>query len=313
MTRAYSQDLRDRVIAAVEDGLSRREAARRYRISDAAAVRWLQAWREGRRGPLAQGGDRRSRLPAHGAWLLALIEAEPDLTLAAVAERLLAEHGVKADAGMLSRFFTGQGISFKKSVFASEQLRPDVAAAREAWQAMQPLLANKRLIFLDETGVTTHMIRRYGRAPRGQRVRGYAPAGHWKITTFIAGLAPDGIIAPFVVDQPMNRAIFTQYVRQYLAPQLKPGDIVILDNLSSHKGDEAAALIAERGATLLFLPPYSPDLNPIEMAFAKLKHLLRKARERTRDALWDKIGALIDLFPPIECQNYIHHAGYAAV
>ena len=115
MTKAYSQDLRDRVIAAVEDeGLSRREAARRYRISDAAAVRWLQAFRDGRRGPLAQGGDRRSRLTEHRAWLLALIGAEPDLTLLAVAERLLAEHGVKADAGMLSRFFTRNGISFKK-------------------------------------------------------------------------------------------------------------------------------------------------------------------------------------------------------
>lgn len=115
MTRAYSQDLRDRVIAAVEDeGLSRREAARRYRIGEATAVRWLQALRQGRRGPRTQGGDRRSRLPGHAGWLLALIEAEPDLTLAAVADRLLAEHGVKADAGMLSRFFTGRGISFKK-------------------------------------------------------------------------------------------------------------------------------------------------------------------------------------------------------
>lgn len=115
MTKAYSQDLRDRVIAAVEhDGLSRREAARRYRIGEATAVRWLQAVRQGRRGPCAQGGDRRSRLPIHATWLLALIEAEADLTLAAVAARLLAEHGVRADAGMLSRFFTGRGISFKK-------------------------------------------------------------------------------------------------------------------------------------------------------------------------------------------------------
>src|SRR3546814_17502217 len=120
---------------------------------------------------------------------------------------------------------------------------------------MQPLLANKRLIFLDETGVTTHMIRRYGRAPRGQRVRGYAPAGHWKITTFIAGLAPDGLIAPFVVDQPMNRAIFTHSVRQYLAPPPKPGAILLPDNPSTHKADEPAAPLPPRGATPPFLPP----------------------------------------------------------
>jgi transposase len=176
---------------------------------------------------------------------------------------------------------------------------------------MQPLLSAGRLIFLDETGVTTNMVRRYGRAPRGQRVRGYAPAGHWKVTTFLAGLDRDGIVAPFVVDEPMNQAIFTQYVRQYLAPELKPGDIVILDNLSSHKGIEAQALVEARGASLLFLPPYSPDLNPIEMVFAKLKHLLRKAGERTRDGLWNRIGCLLDDFPPQQCRNYLRHSGYA--
>lgn len=178
---------------------------------------------------------------------------------------------------------------------------------------MQPVLAIKRLIFLDETGVTTNMVRRYGRAPRGQRVKGYAPAGHWKITTFLAGLSSEGFVAPLVIDRPMNRQIFTQYVRQFLVPELKPGDVVILDNLSSHKGSEAADLIEQCGATLLFLPPYSPDLNPIEMAFAKLKQLLRAAKERSRDTLWDRIGKLIDDFLPEECQNYIRHAGYAAI
>ncbi len=157
------------------------------------------------------------------------------------------------------------------------------------------------------------MVRRYGWAPRGERAKGYAPAGHWKITTFIAGLAPDGIVAPFVVDQPMNRAIFTQYIRQFLAPTLRPGDIVILDNLSSHKGQEAISIVEQCGAKMLFLPPYSPDLNPIELVFAKLKTLLRKAQERSRDALWDRTGQLLDLFPAHECQNYIRHAGYDPV
>ena len=180
---------------------------------------------------------------------MALIEAENDLTLVQIGERLNASHGVVADAGMLSRFFTREGISFKKSVYASEQLRPDVVDARAEWRAMQPLLAARRLIFLDETGVMTNMIRRYARRPRDQRVKGYAPAGHWKVTTFLAGLTSEGIIAPFVIDQPMNGAIFTQYIRQFLVPELRPGDIVILDNLSSHKGTEAAQLVAAQGAT----------------------------------------------------------------
>lgn len=195
---------------------------------------------------------------------------------------------------------------------AAEQLRPDVALARQGWRERQPILAVERLVFIDETGAATNMVRRYGRSPRGLRVKGYAPNGHWKTTTFVAGLTRNGIIAPLVVDAPMNRAIFTQYVRQFLAPALKPGDIVVMDNLSSHKGADVEAAITSRGARLLFLPPYSPDLNPIEMVFAKLKTLLRTAAERTRDDLWQRIGSLIELFKPDECSNYIRHAGYAS-
>lgn len=195
---------------------------------------------------------------------------------------------------------------------AAEQLRPDVALARQVWRERQSILAMKRLIFIDETGAATNMVRRYGRSPRGLRVKGYAPNGHWKTTTFVAGLTRGGIIAPLVVDAPMNRAIFTQYVRQFLAPELGPGDIVVMDNLSSHKGLDVEAAIASRGARLLFLPPYSPDLNPIEMVFAKLKTLLRTAAERTPDDLWMRIGKLIDLFKPDECSNYFRHAGYAS-
>ena len=194
---------------------------------------------------------------------------------------------------------------------AAEQLRPDVALAREQWRERQARLARHRLIFIDETGAATNMVRRYGRSPRGERVTGYAPNGHWKTTTFVAGLTSQGLIAPLVIDAPMNRAIFTQYVRQFLARELKPGDIVILDNLSSHKNTDVHSAITARGATLLFLPPYSPDLNPIEMLFAKLKTLLRSAAERTRDDLWQRIGTLIDRFKSDECSNYIRHAGYA--
>jgi transposase len=194
-------------------------------------------------------------------------------------------------------------------VHASEQARPDVAEAREEWRATQPDLEG-RLIFLDETGARTDMTRRHAWAPVGERALGHAPGGHWKTTTFLAGLTGQGLIAPFLVDGPMDRAIFTEYVRQVLVPELRAGDIVILDNLPGHKGEEAAELIAQCGARLLFLPPYSPDLNPIEMLFAKLKGLLRKAARRTKEALWKIIGYLLAEFAADECANYIRHCGY---
>jgi transposase len=196
-------------------------------------------------------------------------------------------------------------------VHASEQERPDVAEAREQWRKAQPDLKG-RLIFLDETGARTDMTRRHAWADVGTRALGRAPGGHWKTTTFLAGLTTRGLIAPFVLDGPMDRAAFTEYVRQVLVPELRPGDIVILDNLPGHKGEEAAELVEACGAKLLFLPPYSPDLNPIEMLFSKLKTLLRKAERRTRDALWRTIGDLLDAFTPAECASYIRHAGYAS-
>jgi len=196
-------------------------------------------------------------------------------------------------------------------VRAAEQDRPDVAAARERWKAGQAELDPARLVFVDETGANTKMARRRGRGPRGQRVVGKAPWGHWKTTTFVAGLRQDGISAPFVLDGAMNRTAFEAYVDQVLAPTLRPGDIVIMDNLPAHKGETVRRLIEARQASLRLLPPYSPDLNPIEMTFAKLKTLLRTAAERTVGALWDTIGSILDAFTPQECSNYLRHAGYA--
>ncbi len=192
---------------------------------------------------------------------------------------------------------------------ASEQARADVALRREAWRRGQARLAG-RLIFLDETWTTTAMTRRYAWADVGARALGYAPNGHWKTTTFLAGLTAEGVIAPLVLDGPINAECFLAYVEQILAPALREGDIVILDNLSSHKGEAAARLIADAGARLLFLPPYSPDLNPIEMMFAKLKVILRKAEARTVDALWNLIGKTLSLFTQDECAAYIRHCGY---
>jgi transposase len=167
-------------------------------------------------------------------------------------------------------------------------------------------------VVIDETWASTNMVRRYGRAPRGRRLRVGVPHGHWKTTTFVAGLRTTGLIAPFVLDGPINRHAFETYVAKILVPELAPGDVVIMDNLSSHKGPRTRALIEAAGASLLYLPPYSPDFNPIENAFAKLKALLRKAAERTVTGLWTAIGRLLDAFTPAECANYFAAAGYDA-
>lgn len=182
--------------------------------------------------------------------------------------------------------------------------------ARREWKASQPELDCSKLVFLDETWASTNMARRYGRAPKGQRCVAAVPHGHWKTTTFIAGLRQSGLTAPLVVDGPMDGEIFLAYVQDFLCPTLKPGDIVVADNLASHKVAGVRQAIEAVGASIVYLPPYSPDLNPIEQVFAKLKTLLRKAAKRTVDALWDHIGELLDEFPPAECSNYFAAAGY---
>jgi transposase len=165
-------------------------------------------------------------------------------------------------------------------------------------------------VVVDETGAATNMARRYGRCPRGRRVDGPVPHGHWKSTTFVGALTTRGFVAPYVTDGAMNGSIFRGWVEQMLAPELQPGDIVVMDNLAAHKVAGVRKAMVARGAALRYLPPYSPGLNPIEQAFAKLKALLRKAAERTVDGLWNAIGRLLDLFPPAECANYLVNAGY---
>jgi transposase len=175
---------------------------------------------------------------------------------------------------------------------------------------MQPQLDPSRLVFFDETWATTNMTRSHGRAPKGERLNCAVPHGHWHTTTFLCGLRTSGLVAPLVLDGAINGAAFLAYVEQFLAPTLAAGDIVVLDNLSSHKVNGVREAIEARGASLLYLPPYSPDLNPIELAFSKLKRLLRDAAERTVDALWQTIGRLLERFTPTECANYIRHCGF---
>jgi len=185
-----------------------------------------------------------------------------------------------------------------------------VAERRAAWKSTQGQLDARRLVFIDETGTNTKMVRARGRCRRGQRLIGKQPWGHWKTTTFTAGLRWNGLTAPFIIDDAMDGLAFRTYVEKVLVPSLAKGDIVVMDNLPAHKNAKVREMIEAAGCQLLYLPPYSPDLNPIEMTFSKLKALLRKAAERTRDRLWDKIGIVLDAFTPDECANCFRHAGY---
>lgn len=190
----------------------------------------------------------------------------------------------------------------KKTAHASEQDRTDIKERREAWFDSQLDLDPEKLVFIDETWTTTNMARKNGRASKGERLRAGVPHGHWKTTTFVAGLRLTGMTAPMVLDRPINGQWFQAYVDQVLVPTLSPGDIVVMDNLGSHKGAGVRKAIEAVGATLLYLPPYSPDFNPIENAFSKLKSLLRKAAERTVEGLWSRIGELLKEFSPTEPQ-----------
>lgn len=191
-----------------------------------------------------------------------------------------------------------------------EQDRPDVLKRRRAWFDEQLDLDPQKLIFIDETGLSTKMARLRGRAIRGERCRAGVPHGHWKTTTFTGALRLSGMTAPFVYDGAMNGNVFLAYVEQVLLPTLQPGDIVVMDNLPAHKTAGVRDAIERMGATLMFLPPYSPDFNPIENAFSKLKAMLRARAERKIDALWDAVGALMPRFTPTECANYFRAAGY---
>lgn len=200
--------------------------------------------------------------------------------------------------------------SKKKTLIAIEQKREDVAQARSTWQQKQPDLHPDRLVFIDETWAKTNMTRTYGRSLSGTRLVEHVPFGRWETTTFLGALRATGFVAPLTIDGPINGAIFLAWVQQHLAPTLSGGDIVIMDNLSSHKVTGVREAIEASGAELRYLPAYSPDFNPIELAFSKLKKLLRDGAERTADKLWDLCGRILDQFTPTECRNYFSHCGY---
>ena len=309
MPKAYSEDMRARVLAEVESGASRRAAAEEFDVSASTAIIWVKCFRETGRCTAKPRGGSVSPLEKHADFLLGLIARRPDLTLD---EAVLAMHRHKIPGSRTAvwRFVERHQIAFKKSLRAAEQERADVARARQRWMREQGMFDPAHLVFVDETAANTKMVRLSGRCPRGERLIGRVPQGHWKTITFVAALRRNGMRAPCTVDGSMNGTKFLAYVKQCLAPTLKRKDIVVIDNLPAHKAAGIREAIEAHGATLRYLPQYSPHLNPIEMPFSKLKASLRKAAERTIPRLRRRIGTFAGTVTARESCNYFRHAGY---
>src|SRR6202163_1136203 len=301
MPSSYSAEMRERVIARVESGASRREAAEHFEISPSAAVKWLQRWHDDGSATATPRGGSTSPLEKHANWLLALIAKQPDLTLDEV---LVAMHKrrIAGSRTAIWRVFARHEFTFKKSLRAAEQERADVARARRRWIREQGLLDSTRLVFIDETAVSTNMVRPNGWNQRGERLVGDVPMGHWETLTFVAGFRQTGIVAPMVIKGAMNGEAFLAYVEQCLVPTLKRRDIVVVDNVSFHKVAGVEQAIQAAGASLRYLPQYSPEFNPIELVFHPLKALLRKAAERTIERLERCVGSFIRALNPSECK-----------
>jgi transposase len=311
MGAPYGLDLRERVVAAFGAGMSRVETARLFQVSGSSVQRWSRLHRKkGSAAARPMGGQRPFALAGERERILARIAQQPDLPLRTLLGELH-HRGIKVSYFAIWNIVDRAGLSVKKKTLrASEQDRPNVVRRRLQWQQRQDKVDARRLVFIDETWVKTNMTPIRGRCPVGQRLVAKVPHGHRKTLTFVAALRCDGIGAPCLLDQPINAISFRTYVEQFLVPTLRPGDVVVMDNLSSHKGKPIRKAIRAAGAKLIFLPPYSPDLNPIEQVFAKLKTLLRKANARTVEAVIEAIAKLLDEYTVQECTSYLVNSGY---
>ena len=316
MANPISNDLRSRIIEDFEGGSTCRETAARFDVAASTVVK-LSALKKqtGSLKPRPRGGDKRSgRIESYANHILELVDDQPDITLGEIADHLDAKpcRAVRHHND-LAVLRTPRHLIQKKPLTPVNNNRPDVAARRAMWATSQPKLDCSRLVFIDETGASTKMARLRGRAPVGERCLAPVPHGHWKTTTFVGALRVNGLTAPMALDGPMDGDAFLAYVEQVLAPTLSPGDSVIMDNLPAHKSAAIQQAIAKAAAKLRFLPPYSPDFNPIEMAFSKLKSILKKIAARTVDDLITAIATAFHAFTSRECFNYFKAAGYVPV
>lgn len=313
MPKTYSSDLRERVAAAVASGMSRNEAAEVFGVAISTAVKWMQRLRDTGSWAAKPRGGSTSPLEQHKERILAVVGERPDAILKEILAAL-SKQGIHTSQSALDRFLARHKITRKKkSLRAAEQKRKDVARARRKWIREQGLLDPARLVFIDETSVNTNMVRLYGRCPCGARLVDHVPFGQWETMTFVSALRHDAMVAPMLIEGPMNGELFLAYVEQCLAPTLKPNDIVVVDNLASHKVAGVVEAIEAAGATLRYLPQYSPDLNPIEMPFSKFKAYLRKLAQRTVPGIRHGIRSFLSSLKGQECANYLRHAGYASI
>ena len=306
--RPFSNDLRLRIHEARQAGESTSEVAERFGVSTAFVRRLEQRFRlTGYLAPRPGGHGPATKLDGREEELLRAVAERPDATAAEHRERL------KRPASRVTvwRAMRRLGLTRKKkSTHASEQDRPDVAEARRAWPGKMAGIAPRDLVFLDETGANTAMQRTHGYAPRGRRVVASAPLGDWQAVTFVGALTAGGLVAPWALEGSMNGEWFLAYVEQVLVPALRPGMVVVMDNLPSHKVDGVREAIEGAKCRLEYLPPYSPDLNPIEKAYSKLKRALRDWAARTVEGVYEGLREIITRFGSPECLNYFRHCGY---
>jgi len=309
--QAYSREFRRDVLSACDAGGGTREVATRFRVSESWVRRIKQQRRETGQVAAKTTRNRRPSWAAWADWLVAAVAATPDAFLRELKVRLQEDRGIEASEGLIGAACHALKLTRKKkTLVAAEQDREDVVDARHAWRGQQPEIDPDRWVFLDETWAKTNMTRTYGRSAEGTRLIQKVPYGRWATTTFLGAMRSTGFVAPLCVDGAINGQLFKAWVQQHLVRELKPGDIVVMDNLSSHKVAGVVEAIEATGASVRFLPPYSPDLNPIELAFSKFKKLLRDGAERTTDKLWSLCGSVLDLFKEDECRNYLRHCGY---
>jgi transposase len=306
--RPFSDDLRLRIHEARQTGESTSEVAQRFDVSTAFVRRLQQRFRlTGSLAPRPHGGGRAPKLAARESDLRGAVAERPDATPAEHRERLK----LPASRVTVWRAMRRLGLTRKKkSTHASERDRPDVVEARRLWPEKMAGVDPKDLVFLDETGANTAMQRTHGYAPEGQRVVASAPLGGWQAVTFVGALTANGLVAPWALEGAMNGAWFLAYVEQVLVPALRPGMVVVMDNLPSHKVSGVREAIEGAKCRLEYLPPYSPDMNPIEKAFSKLKRALRDWAARTVEGVYEGLRQIITRFSPAECLNYFRHCGY---